>query len=533
MEATGMKKGSGEPTAVFSQVQEPALGEPLRHVAAGGEPHPQEPTIGEPHPQEQAVGEAVAAAVEATAVSQAGNEVVAGVPEAALEAADVAAGVSEAGIETVGSLEIAAVSQAAVEAADVAAGGVEAAGVAEAAGGAEATGGVEAAPDVTTGGVEAAPDVTTGGVEAAPDVTTGGVEVAPEVTTGGSQAVGELEVAVGVEAAPESGAAVARKEEGGKKSLLELLGAMKVDVTTKRKVRTPRPALSEQPMRSKPKPTTPVVMETTKEMFQEASAAAVEESADRGTGLNPELVAAASAAASTLPNSRQATSELLRQLRHHEAQTHTQQPGGETISNIIADMKVGRRANGRSDAWPSNQIRFDEDGRGYTQDRDRGITGELDAVRRRKSSFSGKRLNVFIMKPDDTPVPDEASGLSLWDLDLANRIAMATNQLPRNGFEEMLLWTRQDQLWQYPINNEAGLEEESSVPFHEHVFLERHLAEGFPSQGPVRHFMELVITGLAKNPHLTANQKQEHIGWFRNYFQEKKAVLEEAEAYGS
>lgn len=45
----------------------------------------------------------------------------------------------------------------------------------------------------------------------------------------------------------------------------------------------------------------------------------------------------------------------------------------------------------------------------------------------------------------------------LWDLDLANRIAMATNQLPRNGFEEMLLWTNQGKLWQYPINNEAGM----------------------------------------------------------------------------
>ncbi|KAG5284573.1 hypothetical protein AALO_G00028160 [Alosa alosa] len=65
-----------------------------------------------------------------------------------------------------------------------------------------------------------------------------------------------------------------REAKGGKKSLLELLGAMKVDVTTKRKVRTPRPLQSEQPMKSKTKPTIPVARDTTKGMFQEASAAA-------------------------------------------------------------------------------------------------------------------------------------------------------------------------------------------------------------------------------------------------------------------
>jgi len=67
------------------------------------------------------------------------------------------------------------------------------------------------------------------------------------------------------------------------------------------------------------------------------------------------------------------------------------------------------------------------------------------------------------------------------------------------------------------------------VPFHEHVFLEKQL-ESFPRQGPVRHFMELVITGLAKNHHLTVRQKKEHIDWFRDYFRQKDDVLKEAEA---
>lgn len=76
-----------------------------------------------------------------------------------------------------------------------------------------------------------------------------------------------------------------------------------------------------------------------------------------------------------------------------------------------------------------------------------------------------------------------------------------------------------------------GLEEEAAVSFHEHVFLEKHLEDGFPHQGPVRHFMELVVTGLSKNPYLTVQQKKEHIFWFRDYFLQKEEVLREAEVY--
>lgn len=305
------------------------------------------------------------------------------------------------------------------------------------------------------------------------------------------------------------------KTRSGKESLLELLGAMKVEVTTVRKIRPSKtPRMSERPDQEP--------MESAHSMFQHATA---EGSQQHGT-LNPALVAAVSAAASTLPNRHQAESDLLKQLRKHEAVPDTQRRAdGQNIGHIIADMKVGKRPNGRSNARPTSQIRFDDDGKGYTQDR--GITGELDAVRRRKSPFTSKRLNIFTAGVEQDTLSD--LGPTLWDIDLANQIVQATNQTPRNGFEEMIQWTKEGKLWQYPINNEAGLEEEASVPFHEHVFLEKHL-ESFPRQGPVRHFMELVITGLAKNHHLTVRQKKEHIDWFRDYFRQKDDVLKEAEA---
>ncbi|WAR06752.1 RT31-like protein [Mya arenaria] len=68
-------------------------------------------------------------------------------------------------------------------------------------------------------------------------------------------------------------------------------------------------------------------------------------------------------------------------------------------------------------------------------------------------------------------------------------------------------------------------EEEKTVKFHEHVLLENQIRD-FPRKGPIRHFMELVTVTLSKNPHLTVQQKHEHIDWFRNYFNEKSDILE-------
>ena len=38
--------------------------------------------------------------------------------------------------------------------------------------------------------------------------------------------------------------------------------------------------------------------------------------------------------------------------------------------------------------------------------------------------------------------------------------------------------------------------------------------------GPVRHFMELVVTGLSKNPHYTAAEKRQCVEWYKDYFSE-------------
>ncbi|KAM8742174.1 small ribosomal subunit protein mS31 [Acanthopagrus schlegelii] len=305
-----------------------------------------------------------------------------------------------------------------------------------------------------------------------------------------------------------------------KESLLALLGGMKVDVTSKRKPKI----VNEKQIESTPV-SRPPAMESTISMFQQAT----EEASSQSVKLDPELVAAASAAASTLPNPSQAESQLLRQLRQHEAVTEAQKKGdtAKDLGLLIAEMKIGKHSN-RQNARPANQIRFDEDGQGYTHDR--GITSELDSARRKRNLFSGKRLNIFTPGTADG-AESAVARLTLWDLDFAHQLSEVTNQMPRNGLEEMIQWTKEGKMWQYPINNEIGLEEEASVSFHEHIFLEKHIEEGFPQKGPVRHFMELVLCGLSKNPFLTVQQKKEHIDWFRDYFHQKEEVLNEAGVY--
>nr|SVE79444.1 EOG090X04UC [Daphnia magna] len=117
------------------------------------------------------------------------------------------------------------------------------------------------------------------------------------------------------------------------------------------------------------------------------------------------------------------------------------------------------------------------------------------------------------------------SGLATWDMLYEKELELAVTHPPANGFQQMIQWTKQGKVWQFPIDNEQGLDEEARVGFHEHVFLEPHLKPWCPRRGPVRHFMELVVVGLSKNPYLTVEQKKEHINWFRDFFEAKRSIL--------
>ncbi|GFR26320.1 28S ribosomal protein S31, mitochondrial [Trichonephila clavata] len=134
--------------------------------------------------------------------------------------------------------------------------------------------------------------------------------------------------------------------------------------------------------------------------------------------------------------------------------------------------------------------------------------------------FDAPPLDIFKLSEE----PSIETKKTVWQTLEAKNLKLLTQYAPANGFEEMIMWTEQGKHWEFPINNQRELGEEENVGFHEHVFLEQHL-HGFPTKGPVRHFMELVAVGLSKNPYISVDRKVENINWFRDYFKEKEDIL--------
>jgi len=147
--------------------------------------------------------------------------------------------------------------------------------------------------------------------------------------------------------------------------------------------------------------------------------------------------------------------------------------------------------------------------------------GKLDGQDLFKNS---KPLNIF--NPSKWNADNEAKTVPLsdgWKQYFADQLAHA-HAMPHNGFEEAIKLTKEGKLWQFPIDNEQGMDDENATPFYEHVFLDKHLG-AFPKTGPIRGFMELVILGLGKNPHLSVKEKTDHIKWFEEYFREKQPLV--------
>ncbi|XP_063985331.1 small ribosomal subunit protein mS31 [Diachasmimorpha longicaudata] len=139
--------------------------------------------------------------------------------------------------------------------------------------------------------------------------------------------------------------------------------------------------------------------------------------------------------------------------------------------------------------------------------------------------YAGKPFGIF----DGTAVSSKSwtTKLDTWEALEKQTLKLMTTHPPENYFEEMIQWTQRGILWKFPIDNEIGMEEEHNVHFSEHVFLERHINDWCPTKGPIRHFMELVCTGLSKNPYMTVEEKKEHIMWFKNYFGDKQQMLKD------
>ncbi|GAB0100795.1 28S ribosomal protein S31, mitochondrial [Sergentomyia squamirostris] len=233
-------------------------------------------------------------------------------------------------------------------------------------------------------------------------------------------------------------------------------------------------------------------------------------------------------------DAKQTEVELLKKLldissEASEAKIRTDGEDSSKLNDIIVGMKVERtKKPPKSESGtifrrgtPSRRTSDDSERfqRERVDVRAPPVPKEFDRI----NLWSGQRLNIF---PTNT-VQESEDPLKVWSL-LKNRdLNKVFETPPRNYFEKMQRWTSEGKIWRFPIDNEQGLEEEGKIYFADHVFLEPHLEPWCPKSGPIRHFMELVCVGLSKNPYLTVKEKQDHIFWFRDYFDSKKKLLQE------
>ncbi|KAL8575358.1 hypothetical protein ACOMHN_048651 [Nucella lapillus] len=255
--------------------------------------------------------------------------------------------------------------------------------------------------------------------------------------------------------------------------------------------------------------------------------------ADLGEGVDDKLKAAAEGVARSVPkHGPSIQSDLLKQLQSFAKVSKDQAAGA---------LSSGASASKLSDLLSGMQVQKTVQ-RGKQADRDfaHPRTGGMPAGRQQSypnrekvKLFQGPGLGIFT-SDDTAKAPQEKvvevvaqPKASLWERVQQEQLETSSRRPPTNAFEELIQWTQEGKLWQFPINNEQGMEEEAQIVFHQHVFLEDQIRD-FPRRGPIRHFMDLVLVGLAKNPFLTVQQKHQHIDWFRQYFREKEDVLKES-----
>ncbi|CAG9796363.1 unnamed protein product [Diatraea saccharalis] len=231
---------------------------------------------------------------------------------------------------------------------------------------------------------------------------------------------------------------------------------------------------------------------------------------------------------------KQTEAELLSKVLGKINQTST------SLSDLLIGMKVDRTKESETQPLSRGQQvkRLIEkpttDNRPKTRylqrmkkDTDDSLKSRIGAVQATKINlFDGEPLGIFKSK-----APNYGTKLDTWESLKERELTLATSQPPANYFQKMILWTEQGKVWKFPIDNEQGLEEEQNVHFSEHVFLDTHLEGWCPKKGPIRHFMELVCVGLSKNAFYTVKEKQEHIMWYKDYFESKKDLLTEVGAW--
>lgn len=248
-------------------------------------------------------------------------------------------------------------------------------------------------------------------------------------------------------------------------------------------------------------------------------------------------------------NKQQTESELLAKLLGGKQSKQPATAGGDaekssttpesdvSLSDLIVGMKIDRRQNQKESApTRSEYVRRSIAAKGsqrqqYRKDGSSGGGKDKRPAQRQPATYTGS-VNLFGGEPlgiftDPAQLKESSDLLPTWSYLQEQSLKLQVSHPPNNYFDKLALWTEQGKVWRFPIDNEQDWSAEKDVDFSEHIFLEQHLEGWCPNRGPIRHFMELVCVGLSKNPYLTAQEKKDHILWYRDYFETKKDVLKD------
>lgn len=258
--------------------------------------------------------------------------------------------------------------------------------------------------------------------------------------------------------------------------------------------------------------------------------AKMQEESNAQQSLDDKLTSAVDNIAKSLPSEHQSKtrSELLQKLLEHSV-TENSRSTATSFASVFAGMRID---NGQSDVRLSvkkSQPKYEMLPRLHRPPRPHRASVSREIVPGVGRLFEGPSLGIFSSQHKTAEEHREVQS-TLFDELEAEDSKRLMSLPPNNAFEEMIRWTQEGKLWTFPIDNEQGLDAESQVGFHEHVFLESLIDDRFPSSGPVRHFMELVTVGLSKSPYLSVAEKHAHIAWYAEYFKDKYELIEQSQA---
>eukprot|EP00090_Calanus_glacialis_P040165 TRINITY_DN7000_c0_g1_i1.p1 TRINITY_DN7000_c0_g1~~TRINITY_DN7000_c0_g1_i1.p1 ORF type:complete len:372 (+),score=110.45 TRINITY_DN7000_c0_g1_i1:47-1162(+) len=196
----------------------------------------------------------------------------------------------------------------------------------------------------------------------------------------------------------------------------------------------------------------------------------------------------------------------------------------QSLSSLFSDIKIERPQPKKVERREALDNRHKSDRKDLTMEQ-LAFLQKREKMRREErvktqvlgsvDLFSGNPMGIFTGPMEES---SDQNMLVTWRACQQRELRILSTPSPRNALEEMVLLTKQGKLWNFPVDNEQGLDY-SNDPFYKHVFLEHHLEPWCPKMGPVRHFMEVVCLGLSKNPYVSSQKKLETILWFKDYFE--------------